>query len=247
MSNKQVIVKLNVGGYKFETEFSNLIRSRPLVLSVMQQIHDDEVFIDRDGQHFAYILNYLRTNELVLPPKFDFVELLIKEVSHYRLKSLEKELNVWKQNNVRGGTKIVIFTLEKIGSNVTSIFCPMKFLIEIASIVEHEFVAFFCNQFDFDVMCFCLIICDHNGANIIVKPLLQDKYNDQMTSILHNVACTYSVLVNNTFSSFYLTLNNNIFSSRNSLLTLLFKVGQLNFMSAFFPNNSQITETWSIS
>ena len=59
-------VKLNVGGHKFTTTLET-IRSRECMLSTMfsgrfdlQADDKGYYFIDRDGTHFRYILNYLR-------------------------------------------------------------------------------------------------------------------------------------------------------------------------------------------
>lgn len=61
-------VTLNVGGTRFDTTFDTLQNCPESMLSIMFsgqfKIDFDEtdgsVFIDRDGTHFRYILNYLR-------------------------------------------------------------------------------------------------------------------------------------------------------------------------------------------
>jgi len=50
-------------------------------------------FIDRDGKHFRYILNYLRTNELIIPDDPIIRKELFKEVEFYQINSLITYLN----------------------------------------------------------------------------------------------------------------------------------------------------------
>ena len=47
----------------------------PIVLDSLKQHY----FIDRDGQMFRFILNYLRNQRLVVPEKFDEYEQLYEE------------------------------------------------------------------------------------------------------------------------------------------------------------------------
>ena len=49
--------------------------SIPIVLDTLKQHY----FIDRDGKLFRYILNYLRTQRLVVPTEFDEYEQLYEE------------------------------------------------------------------------------------------------------------------------------------------------------------------------
>ncbi|XP_042195184.1 potassium channel regulatory protein-like [Callorhinchus milii] len=89
-------LKLNVGGRIFETFPDTLERvpssklSRLLTGSVpsIQQIGSREYFIDRDGSLFGYILEFLRTSELLLPSDFCDYNLLVKEVEFYELDSV---------------------------------------------------------------------------------------------------------------------------------------------------------------
>lgn len=65
-------VNLNVGGRRFETTVSTLTgRGNNFFTSIIK--HEppsagDEIFIDRDGDAFGPLLNYLRTGMLHLPP-----------------------------------------------------------------------------------------------------------------------------------------------------------------------------------
>ena len=66
MVNDRVI--LNVGGQMFHTTMETLAHGESSMLSAMVSGHwkessptpSDEIFIDRDGTHFRYILNYYR-------------------------------------------------------------------------------------------------------------------------------------------------------------------------------------------
>ena len=73
-SNFPKIVRLSVGGQHFETSIDTLGRDQSSMLAVMfsgrhNVITDEDgrYFIDRDGTHFRYILNYLRDGNTYLP------------------------------------------------------------------------------------------------------------------------------------------------------------------------------------
>ena len=69
------IVRLSVGGIHFETSIETLCKGDPdSMLSAMfsgrhNVMKDEEgrYFIDRDGTHFRYILNYLRDGNTYIP------------------------------------------------------------------------------------------------------------------------------------------------------------------------------------
>ncbi len=69
------LVKLNIGGYKYETTLETLTKRGPNMLSKMleeRRNRDANLyhFFDRDGQYFAVLLEYLRHGSLVIPPGF---------------------------------------------------------------------------------------------------------------------------------------------------------------------------------
>ena len=64
------VIKLNVGGHVFQTSLDNLRKYPQSVLATMfsesfelVKGEDGSYFIDRDGEHFRHILNYLRSGE----------------------------------------------------------------------------------------------------------------------------------------------------------------------------------------
>ncbi len=86
-------VKLNVGGRRFQTTLATLLNApesvlahmfRPTELGVLR-----EAFIDRDGTHFGYVLNFLRDGEAVaLPTELDARTALAREARFYHLTRL---------------------------------------------------------------------------------------------------------------------------------------------------------------
>lgn len=74
-ASTEKIVKLNVGGRKFETTEATLASKgdnflTALVTSQMPTLRDDtgRIFIDRSGALFEVLLEYLRTSTLQIPP-----------------------------------------------------------------------------------------------------------------------------------------------------------------------------------
>ncbi|PVD20315.1 hypothetical protein C0Q70_18469 [Pomacea canaliculata] len=66
----------------------------PIVLDTLKQHY----FIDRDGKLFRYILNYLRSQRLIVPERFDEYEQLYEEARFYELAGLLRELEAVKKN-----------------------------------------------------------------------------------------------------------------------------------------------------
>eukprot|EP01112_Ceratiomyxa_fruticulosa_P015491 TRINITY_DN4553_c0_g1_i3.p1 TRINITY_DN4553_c0_g1~~TRINITY_DN4553_c0_g1_i3.p1 ORF type:complete len:342 (+),score=60.68 TRINITY_DN4553_c0_g1_i3:285-1310(+) len=89
-------ITLNIGGKKFSTTLDTLQRYRDSFfgalfsgLIALRPEKDGTFFIDRDGTHFNYILNYLRTGELVVPTEFPhIVKMLLLEAEFYQIESL---------------------------------------------------------------------------------------------------------------------------------------------------------------
>ena len=92
-------VKLNVGGHYFTTSLQTLTKDRNSMLGVMfsekfdmKPAEDDAFFIDRDGTHFRFILNYLRNGKLTLPEGVTALNELQEEAEFYRIKGMLDEL-----------------------------------------------------------------------------------------------------------------------------------------------------------
>lgn len=96
------IVRLNVGGHFYTTTMSTLSRYPSAALRNSLQNYDREgnVFIDRDGKMFEYILGFLRTKKLCLPSNFCDFESLTTEVNYYDIPSLSSCLTKAKQEKL---------------------------------------------------------------------------------------------------------------------------------------------------
>ena len=58
----------------------------------MKPAEDGAFFIDRDGTHFRFILNYLRNGELILPDGAAFLKELEAEAKFYQIQGILDEL-----------------------------------------------------------------------------------------------------------------------------------------------------------
>ena len=100
-ANFPKIVRLSVGGQHFETSIDTLCRDQSSMLAVMfsgrHNVSTDEdgrYFIDRDGTHFRYILNYLRDGNTYLPvDNQQLVDELYEEVCFYGIEPLINKLD----------------------------------------------------------------------------------------------------------------------------------------------------------
>ena len=91
------IISLNVGGTLYTTSRSTLSRYPDSMLGAMfggnlplENSKDSQgnYFIDRDGELFRYILNFLRVSKLVLPNNFQDIEAFQMEVDFYQIQPL---------------------------------------------------------------------------------------------------------------------------------------------------------------
>ena len=92
-------VNLNVGGYCFKTSVQTLTKDPNTMLAAMfsgkfemKPCEDGAFFIDRDGTHFRFILNYLRTGKLTLPEGATFLKELLEEAEFYQIQGIIDEL-----------------------------------------------------------------------------------------------------------------------------------------------------------
>jgi len=92
-------VNLNVGGHCFKTSIQTLTKDPNTMLAAMfsgkfemKPCEDGAFFIDRDGTHFRFILNYLRTGKLTLPEGATFLKELLEEAEFYQIQGIIDEL-----------------------------------------------------------------------------------------------------------------------------------------------------------
>lgn len=89
------IIDLNVGGNYYTTTLSTLMFDPDSLLATMfsgnNRVAKDSrgrYFIDRDGDLFRYILDYLRNSYLTLPKDFNETERLLVEAEYFKLNGL---------------------------------------------------------------------------------------------------------------------------------------------------------------
>lgn len=94
-------ISLNVGGVRYTTSMSTLTRYPDSMLGRMfggdlptAMDKDGAYFIDRDGQLFRFVLNFLRCDELGLPEDFKELDLLKKEVDFYQISAMMEALEL---------------------------------------------------------------------------------------------------------------------------------------------------------
>lgn len=95
------IIRLSVGGCHYTTSLETLLSDPDSMLAAMfsgyHNVKSDEegrYFIDRDGTHFRYILNYLRDKDATLPSDSETLVELFKEVGFYHLTGLEQKIEL---------------------------------------------------------------------------------------------------------------------------------------------------------
>ncbi|KAL4690839.1 hypothetical protein H8959_013800 [Pygathrix nigripes] len=98
--SSQELVTLNVGGKIFTTRFSTIKQFPASRLARILDGRDQEfkmvggqIFVDRDGVLFSFILDFLRTHQLLLPTDFSDYLRLQREALFYELRSLVDLLN----------------------------------------------------------------------------------------------------------------------------------------------------------
>lgn len=98
--SSQELVTLNVGGKIFTTRFSTIKQFPASRLACMLDGRDQEfkmvggqIFVDRDGVLFSFILDFLRTHQLLLSTDFSDYLRLQREALFYELRSLVDLLN----------------------------------------------------------------------------------------------------------------------------------------------------------
>lgn len=85
-------VYINVGGCIYETMTGTLRKSSKLKEMLDHLDEGEELFVDRDGMAFAFILNFLRNNTVFHLDTREYIEFLISEAAFYGLRRMESQL-----------------------------------------------------------------------------------------------------------------------------------------------------------
>ncbi|KAL9954724.1 hypothetical protein ACROYT_G042297 [Oculina patagonica] len=117
-------VNLNVGGHHFTTSVQTLTKDPNSMLAAMfsgrfemKPSEDGSFFIDRDGTHFRFILNYLRTGKLILPEGATFLEELEEEAEFYQIHGIIDELKFTKPSTIQASKPNEAFEESEILTN----------------------------------------------------------------------------------------------------------------------------------
>ena len=92
--HEQVIIKFNIGGTRYEVSQSLLQSHHDSMLakSATEQWHtnpDTEIFIDRNGSRFQYVLDYLRDGNVYLPMSVT-KESLMLDFQYYGIENIKE-------------------------------------------------------------------------------------------------------------------------------------------------------------
>ncbi|XP_041373040.1 BTB/POZ domain-containing protein KCTD4-like [Gigantopelta aegis] len=100
MSRAERVMRLNVGGMYYTTMKSTLAQIPGTFLwriatGNQSCLRDDRgnYVIDRDGHVFRHVLNFLRTNKLLLPQGFRELDLLREEALYYGIDTLVYDID----------------------------------------------------------------------------------------------------------------------------------------------------------
>ncbi|ETN74597.1 K+ channel tetramerization domain protein [Necator americanus] len=97
------VIELNVGGTHYSTTRQTLMKEPETLLFRIAnsssslpkgviRLDNNKYFIDRDGVLFSHILNYLRTEKLILPDGFKETSRLRDEIEYYEVEKLREAL-----------------------------------------------------------------------------------------------------------------------------------------------------------
>uniref|UniRef100_A0A7S1M9X8 Potassium channel tetramerisation-type BTB domain-containing protein n=1 Tax=Neobodo designis TaxID=312471 RepID=A0A7S1M9X8_NEODS len=91
------LVHLTVGGLQYVClrktfRDTDVVLCKMVIEDAFPRGEDGSLIIDRDGQTFRHVLNYLRTGELLLPDGFDEWDLLLSDAAAYGMPGLERAI-----------------------------------------------------------------------------------------------------------------------------------------------------------
>uniref|UniRef100_A0A7N9ARG0 Potassium channel tetramerization domain containing 21 n=1 Tax=Mastacembelus armatus TaxID=205130 RepID=A0A7N9ARG0_9TELE len=164
-------VSLNVGGEIYNTTLDTLTRCRDSMLGAMftgqiPVLRDNRgnIFIDRDGKVFRYILNFLRSSSLDLPDSFSELALLRREADFFQIHPLLEEICRYEASvplSLRGGplgamiivnvesVRVLHFNLRHGPENYELCTCPVRaFTVDIFC-TWRAFLALLCERFTY--------------------------------------------------------------------------------------------------
>ena len=105
MSDICEVVNLNIGGVVHTTSLATIQKFPDSMIGRMFsgkfKIPVDKngyIVIDRDGELFRFILNYMRCGQLNLPLEFKEIDQLVVEVDFYQINPLLQELREMKRD-----------------------------------------------------------------------------------------------------------------------------------------------------
>ncbi|XP_078350452.1 uncharacterized protein LOC144635234 isoform X1 [Oculina patagonica] len=117
-------INLDVGGHLFKTSVQTLTKDPNSMLAAMfsgrfemKPSEDGSYFIDRDGTHFRFILNYLRTGKLTLPEGTTFLKELEEEAEFYQIQGIIDELKSSKPSTIQASKPTKSFEESEILTN----------------------------------------------------------------------------------------------------------------------------------
>lgn len=90
------MVKLNIGGVHYTTYRQNLLRYKGSLFQVLLLepiLMEDRLYIDRNGELFRYVLDFLRGKESYIPATYQERQSLLEEAKFYGLIDMAEKLS----------------------------------------------------------------------------------------------------------------------------------------------------------